>query len=87
MRVRVKVSGELADYLPQQFEVEIEDGSSLKRLIVTLIASAGIPIHTILCDPKLTTLINGRNILTLEGFTTPLKNDDIVTFTPLVVGG
>ena len=32
-------------------------------------------------------LVNGRNITTLQGFKTPLRDGDKVTFLPLISGG
>jgi molybdopterin converting factor small subunit len=87
MKIVIKVFGRLLDYLPRQFEVEFEKQLSVHQLISTCIKKSASSVKKMFYDPKMSILINGRNILTLSGFDTTLNDGDIVSFMPFVVGG
>jgi molybdopterin converting factor small subunit len=67
--------------------MELENQFSLQQLISKCMDKSAPSIQKILHDPKMTILINGRNIMTLAGFDTTLHDGDIVSFMPFVVGG
>jgi len=90
LKIDVRTFGELMEVLGKHFLIELEDGEDLNHLIDRLErrAKTGKTLPPrLLREPTLTILINGHNIQTLKGFKTPLKDGDVVTFMPLVVGG
>ncbi|ADL13023.1 ubiquitin-like small modifier protein 1 [Acetohalobium arabaticum] len=68
------------------------EASNINQVIDELIAEYGSAMENKLLDDKevresLTILVNGRNILYLDGLETELKTKDVVTIFPRVAGG
>ncbi len=88
MRINIRAFGELLEVLGMHSAIELEDGESLGSLATKLAEKTGRNF-----EPRspggsnLTILINGRNVRTLKGFETTLREGDTVAFIPLVVGG
>ncbi|UCH38295.1 MAG: MoaD/ThiS family protein [Candidatus Bathyarchaeota archaeon] len=87
MKVVIKVFGKLLDVFPRHIEMEFTQPVALHELISKYVEKFAPSTQKMFYDPKTTTLINGRNILTLMGFDTPLSDGDVVSFMPFVVGG
>lgn len=87
MKIRIRVFGELLDVLARDSLFELNDNESIIGLVAKLDEKARSFKSQILNDSTLKILINGRNIHALNGFETSLKDEDVVTFIPLVVGG
>jgi len=72
--------------------VELGDGARVRDLILKLGGkdvgsdSVSLGVHK-LVDSDLVVLVSGRNIRALDGIDTVLKEGDLVTFMPVIVGG
>jgi len=92
LKVTVRAFGDLIKILGSEIVVELEPGSKIEDLALKLGEKAGKPTRDRIGDhdltgPEFNVLLNGRNILTLEGLMTPLKHGDIVALFPPLVGG
>lgn len=91
MRLKVRAFGDLMESLGREKTVELDDGSKLKDLINILSLKTGTSKgHLGIYNGEkqvINILINGRNIRTIDGVETILKEGDIVTFFPPVAGG
>lgn len=87
MKIAIKVFGKLLDTFPRHFEMEFKKPLALHELISIYVEKFAPSTQKMFYDPKMTTLINGRNILTLASFNTSLNDGDVVSFMPFVVGG
>lgn len=77
--------------LKQEIDVELAS-PTLKDVIRALLGEHEGPWERILRDDLslaegCVTLVNGRNIMSLEGFETPIHEGDEITFTVIVAGG
>ena len=92
MRIHVRTYGELRKALHDQVTMELNDGSTVK-LLVSKLRSMMNPVDRYLfredriCGSRVTILVNGRNLQTLQQLDTALSDSDVVTFIPLVIGG
>jgi sulfur-carrier protein len=74
-------------------ERRIDDASAnLRELLAALAGRYGEPFRrAVFADAELSeaviVLVNGRNVLYLQGLDTPLEDDDEVAIFPLVGGG
>lgn len=84
--------GDLIPLLGRVQTLELEDGIKVGALSGMIMQKAGSPGHGGLGDHRfegseLVILINGRNMATLDGPETVLKDGDIITFIPPFAGG
>ncbi|MCS7132415.1 MAG: MoaD family protein [Nitrososphaeria archaeon] len=71
-------------------ELILPDGAMVKDLIMELESRFGFEIKSRTSgelDPNVKILVNGREIIYLDGIKTRLKDGDIVAFIPPVGGG
>jgi molybdopterin synthase sulfur carrier subunit len=96
MRVKVRVFGELIDFLGSaKLTIELDDESKVADLISKIEeVKAGFKEKMKILsgrqgatDFELTILVNGKNINVLNGLETKLKESDAVVFLPPVAGG
>jgi len=92
MKIKVRAFGELMAILGNELIVELQDDAKLLDLFRRLAEKTGRPRKGFLgrydvTGPDLVTLLNGRNIRTLKKLETPLKDGDVVTLFPPLVGG
>jgi len=92
LRVTVRAFGDLIKILGSETVVELQPGSKIEDLVLRLGEKTGKPAKDRIGDhdmtgPEFNVLLNGRNILTLKGLMTPLRNGDIVALFPPLVGG
>ena len=93
--VRVKLIGGLSKSTSKSpIEIELPEPSTISNLIKYLATSYGLDFgyffsrNTARIDETLTLIIiNGREINTLEGLETKIKNGDLVAFIPVAHGG
>lgn len=92
MKIRVRAFGDLMALLGKESTVELSDEARFKHLVSTLTEKTGSAKKGFLgrydvTGPNLVMLLNGRNIHALEKLETALKDGDVVTLLPPVVGG
>ncbi|MFB0504056.1 MAG: MoaD/ThiS family protein [Candidatus Bathyarchaeia archaeon] len=92
MKIRVRAFGDLMALLGKESTVELRDEARFKDLVFTLGEKTGSAKKGFLgrynvTGPNLVILLNGRNIHALEKLDTALKDGDVVTLLPPVVGG
>ena len=87
MKITVRAFGTLLLALNRTFDIELADQATIQELLQLLNSQNPSVLSPLLWDSTLTLLINGRNIHSLQGMNTILRNDDIVTLIPFVVGG
>ena len=92
MRIKIRVFGNLIPLLGDESIVELEANSRLKDLIYNLSKKTYNAKENILgqydaSKSDLVILLNGTNIYALNRLETPLKEGDVVTFLPPLVGG
>lgn len=92
MKIRVRAFGDLMALLGKESTVELKDQAIFKDLVSTLADKTGSVRKGFLgrydvTGPNLVILLNGRNIHALEKLDTALKDGDVVTLLPPVVGG
>lgn len=92
MKIRVRAFGDLMALLGKESTVELRDEARFKDLVFTLAEKTGSAKKGFLgrynvTGPNLVILLNGRNIHALEKLDTALKDGDVVTLLPPVVGG
>ena len=92
MRVTVRIFGDLIPLLGRTLTVETREVSRVESLVRKVSSRAGetrpgyIGSHKIR-GKTLVILVNGRNISTLNGLDTILKDGDIVILLPPFAGG
>jgi molybdopterin synthase sulfur carrier subunit len=92
MKVTVRVFGELVPLLGRGLIFDLEEGASVKTLSKLLAGRiegsqpGHISRHEI-HGGELAILVNGRNIDTLNGLETELRDGDAVTLLPPFAGG
>jgi molybdopterin converting factor small subunit len=91
LKVKIRVHGNLKHKLGQDINLELNAGSTFKDLLIKLggnIISETAYIHSIkMTETTLSVLINGRNIHALNGIDTLLKEEDVITIIPVIIGG
>ena len=87
MKITVRAFGTLLLALNRTFDLELADQATIQELLQQLSSQNPSTLLPLLWDSTLTLLINGRNIHSLQGMNTVLRDDDIVTLIPFVVGG
>jgi MoaD family protein len=92
MRVRVRTYGDLRKVLIDWITVALNDGSTVKLLVSKLRSMTNPADRHLFREDRIggsrvTILVNGRNLQTLQQLDTVLSDGDVVTFIPLVVGG
>lgn len=92
MKIKVRAFGDLIALLSNESTVELKANARLKDLVSKLAETKGSSKegflgHYDLDGYELVILLNGRNVHTLKKLDTPLKDGDVVTLLPPVVGG
>jgi molybdopterin converting factor small subunit len=87
VKITVRAFGTLLLALNRTFDIELADQATIQELLQLLNSLNPSVLSPLLWDSTLTLLINGRNIHSLQGMDTVLRDDDIVTLIPFVVGG
>jgi molybdopterin synthase sulfur carrier subunit len=92
VRITVRVFGDLIPVLGREITFNMEEGASLKDLSNLLSHREGGSRTGYLGDHKigegeLVILVDGRNIDTLDGIDTRLRDGDVVTLLPPFAGG
>jgi molybdopterin converting factor small subunit len=87
VKVTIRAFGKLLTAVERHFESELGDHTTIQQLFRQLTARNPSILSPLLWDSTLTVLINGRNIYSLQGMNTILRDGDIVTLIPFVVGG
>ena len=93
MKVVVRSYGDIKRILnSDKLTVDLRDGAKIRDLISKLggrVESSGRAFMGTyeLKGSSLAVLVNGRNINALNGIDTTLKEGDVVTFMPVLVGG
>ena len=87
MKVKIRTYGKLIELMDRRFDIELEEGGNIYSLLDELVNTRDGFNKNMFQDPRMTILINGRNIRSLNGFETVLENEDTVMLIPLVVGG
>ena len=93
MNVAVRGHGDIKRIIgSERRRIELGRGARVRDLILKLGGKVGrsesvlLGVHK-LVDSDLVVLVNGRNIRALNGIDTVLKEGDLVTFMPVIVGG
>jgi len=92
MKIKVRAFGDLMAPLGSESIVELEENASLGDVLYKLAEKMGRPRKGFLgrydvTESDLVILLNGLNIRTLRKLETPLKDGDVVTLLPPLVGG
>jgi len=92
MKVKVRAFGDLMSLLGNESTVELEAEAKLRDLIDKLAEKINSPKKDFLgrydvTGPDLVILLNGRNVHALKNLETALKDGDVLTLLPPVVGG
>jgi molybdopterin synthase sulfur carrier subunit len=91
MKIKIRAFGDLMPLLGKESVVELETHAKLKDLISKLAkvsnSEKGYTGSYNMGEENLVILLNGRNIHALKKLETPLKDGDVVTIFPPLVGG
>jgi len=90
--VKVKGFGDMQRFLKEKTAINLKDKAKVRDLILFLGGKAGASGIYLLGsykveDSSLVVLVNGRNVYALKGYETVLKEGDLVSFVPVLVGG
>ena len=92
MRVVVRTFGDLIPLVGRKQMIETQEGTSVKAVVRQVSSQAGSTRPGYIGNYRiggneLVVLVNGRNIATLDGVETVLKDGDVVTLLPPFAGG
>jgi len=92
LKVKVKGFGDMQRFLKEKTAINLKDKAKVRDLILFLGGKAGASGIYLLGsykveDSSLVVLVNGRNVYALKGYETVLKEGDLVSFVPVLVGG
>ncbi|MEM2126715.1 MAG: MoaD/ThiS family protein [Candidatus Bathyarchaeia archaeon] len=90
MRITVRVFGSLIPLLGDVLNIDLEEGAKmgiLKRLLFERLEKRLLKEELVGESESLVVLLNGRNIETLEGDETELRDGDLVILLPPFAGG
>ncbi len=92
MKIKIKGYGQLKKVIGDNSVIELKDGAKIKELISVLGGKVESSKIAYLRDYKIEdsnvmVLVNGRNIHALNGYDTVLKESDLITFMPILIGG
>jgi molybdopterin converting factor small subunit len=91
MQVNVKVFGEIASTIGAEHTLEVSENTSILSLTNTIADNAGQRRGYMgefrVGSDELAILINGKNIITLNGLDSTLKHGDLVVIMPSIFGG
>jgi molybdopterin converting factor small subunit len=92
LNIRIKGFGDMKRFLNDKPTIDLSDGAKIRDLILVLggkVRASGIALlgGYKLEDSSLVVLVNGRNIHALDGYDTVLKEGDLVSFMPVLIGG
>jgi molybdopterin converting factor small subunit len=92
LKVIAKGYGDMKRFLGAKSTIELKDGAKIRNLILALGGKVraseiaylgGYKVE----DSTMVVLVNGRNIYALDGYDTVLKEGDLITFMPVLIGG
>jgi len=94
MKVKVRFFTRLREITnKREEEIEVEDGTTVEELLKILEEKYGQPFRNYIRNRRgkfrenLQYLINGKNMKFLQGFNTPLEENDTLAIIPPVGGG
>lgn len=90
MRITVRIFGSLIPLLGDVLNIDLEEGAKmgvLKRLLFERLEKRLLKEELVGESESLVVLLNGRNIETLEGDETELRDGDLVILLPPFAGG
>jgi len=92
LKIIIRAYGDIKHILGDKSTVELDDGAKIRDLILKLGGKVKSSRSAFLGgykleDSALVVLVNGRNIHALDDIDTVLKEGDIITFMPVLVGG
>ena len=92
MKVNVRILGELSSIFGRRKTLTLEEGSTVNTLVNSLQEETshnrqGHLGRYNIGEGELAVLLNGKNILLLEGVKTVLRDGDNVSFIPPAAGG
>jgi len=90
--VKVKGFGDMQRFLKEKTSAELKNGAKVSDLLLFLGGRVGVSGVILLGsfraeDSSLVIILNGRNIHAIQGYETVLKDGDLVSFVPVLVGG
>lgn len=90
--MKVKGFGDMQRFLDNKTAVDLKEGAKMSDLILFLGGKVGASGIFLLGgyrveDSSLVVLVNGRNVYALQGYETVLKEGDLISFMPVLVGG
>lgn len=91
MQVNVRIFGEIASTIGAEHSINVEDNATV-RTLTNMIAEIygqrkGFLSEFRVGSDELAIMINGKNIVILEGLDTVLTPDDLVVIMPSIFGG
>lgn len=91
MKVKIEVFATLRELIGKE-SLEIENVNNVRELIESLIEMFGMKIKEILMEGDkskefVKILVNGKDIRTLRGMETELRDGDLISIFPPVAGG
>ena len=92
MKVKVRLFGDVAEIVGSKYIVELDESSTVLSLTNKIQRMSGNTRSGYLGGfkvggPDLAVMVNGKNIMLLEGVNTRLCDEDDVVIMPFVVGG
>jgi molybdopterin converting factor small subunit len=91
MQVNVKVFGEIASTVGAEHTLELTENTSILSLTNTISERAGLRKGYMgefrVGSDELAIMINGKNVVILDGLDTVLKQGDLVVIMPSIFGG
>jgi len=92
LKVIIKGYGDMKRFLGARSTIELKDGAKIRDLILVLGGKVRVSGIAFLGgykveDSTMVVLVNGRNIHALDGYNTVLKESDLITFMPVLIGG
>ena len=92
MKIKVRLFGDVGDDVGKKHEVELGKDATVLSLTNAVQEKSGKTRRGYLGSFKvggadLAIMVNGKNIVLLDGVDTKLSNDDDVVIMPFVVGG
>jgi molybdopterin converting factor small subunit len=92
MKIKVRLFGDVAEMVGSKHLVELNESSTILSLTNRIQRDKGYNRGGYLGEfkvggPDLAIMVNGKNIMLLEGINTKLHNEDDIVIMPFVVGG
>lgn len=91
MQVNVRIFGEIASTIGPEHTLELTENTSIQNLTNTIAERAGLRKGYMgefrVGSDELAIMINGKNIVILDGLDTVLQHGDLVVIMPSIFGG